>query len=92
MAQCAHFTQVSRDEGPTGDCTPSPFPRTAPGETFPGQDFRNPFTSCKHQDDKSKTVPQGESRPWAEQWGELISTNEAVSYSVCLQNSLIHEE
>lgn len=87
-----HFTQVSCDEGAAGDHRPSRFPRLAPGDTFPVQNLRNLFTHCKQQDDKDKTVPWGELCPWAEQWGELISNNEAVSYSVCLQSRLIHEE
>lgn len=69
-----------------------PHPHSCPREIFPGQNFRNLFTYSKHQDDKGKTAPQGEPRPWAEQWGELISNNEAVSYSVYLQNRRIHKE
>ena len=86
--ECANVTEVKgRQRQKTHR-----HPHSCPGEIFPGQNFRNLFTCSKYQDDKGKAVPQGEPRPWAEQWGELISNNEAVSYSVCLQNRRIHEE
>lgn len=47
-AEGANFTQVTHDEAPAEIYRPSPFPRTAPRETFPGQNFRNLVTYCKH--------------------------------------------
>lgn len=86
--ECANFTEVKGQQRQKTQ----PHPHSCPREIFPGQNFRNLFTYSKHQDDKGNTVPQGEPCPWAEQWGELISNNEAVNYSVCLQNRRIHEE
>lgn len=67
---------------------PAPSPELPQEKHSQARSLETHSPKCKHPDDKDKTLPQGEPRPWAEQWGELISNNEAVSFSICYKTGL----
>lgn len=88
MARFVDFTHVCQEEGTAGDIDLAPSLEPPLEKHSQARTSETYSPDSKHLNDKDKTVPQGELRPWTEQWGELISNNEAVSYSICYKTGL----